>query len=143
MTRFQSVSLLAALLSVAGAISLLLKGGTLLWAGSSLGAWVWLAVGVGLVVGGFKARFIMLPFCRRNRARLEALVRPRWWQCYSPGFFVALVIMIAAGATISRLVAAYPVGLVAVGGFDLALGVALGASGLLCWATSSAKSHGA
>jgi hypothetical protein len=128
--------ILAALVWYAGGFVLLLKGGGLLLEAEVLEPdriWPWLAGVLGLLAGGLKARFIFGKSIKRNLARIAALDRPKVWQFFSPGFFVALAVMIAAGAGLSRLAqGSYPF-LLAVALLDLAIAVALLGSSIVYW----------
>lgn len=132
----RSLNILAALVWYIGGLVLLLKGRSLLVEAEALApglVWPWLAVIAGLLLGGLKARFIFRKSCRRNLDRIAALEQPKIWQFFRPGFFVALVVMIAAGASLSRLAqGSYPF-LIAVATLDLALAVALLGSSIVFW----------
>lgn len=132
----RSLNILAALVWYAGGVVLLLKGGSLLADAAALQpqlVWPWLAAGAGLFFGGLQAGFLFSRSCRKNLDRIAALDRPRIWQFYRPGFFVALAIMIATGATLSRLAHnKYPL-LVAVGFLDISLAIALLGSSYVFW----------
>ena len=132
----RSLHILAALVWYAGGSVLLIKGGSLLVEAEVLEPdriWPWLAGIIGLLLGGLKARFIFGKSIKRNLARIAALDRPRAWQFFSPGFFVALAVMIAAGASLSRLAQdSYPF-LISVAVLDLAIAVALLGSSIVYW----------
>ena len=132
----RTLNILAALVWYAGGIVLLLKGGSLLIEAEALDPgkiWPWLAAILALFLGGWKARFIFGKSIKRNLARIAALDRPRIWQFFSLGFFVALAVMIAAGASLSRLAqGSYPL-LIAVAVLDLAIAVALLGSSIIYW----------
>ncbi len=132
----RTLHILAALVWYAGGIVLLLKGGSLLAEAEALEPerlWPWLAGIFGLCLGGLKARFIFGRSIKRNLARIAALDPRRVWQFFSPGFFVALAVMIAAGASLSRLAeGSYPF-LIAVGVLDLSIAVALLGSSIVYW----------
>ena len=132
----RSLNFLAALVWYAGGIVLVLKGGSLLAEAAALGpglAWPWVAVGVALLAGGLKARFLFSRNCEKNLARIAALEQPRIWQFFRPGFFAALAAMILAGATLSRLAHGRYAMLVSVAALDLALAVALLGSSSVFW----------
>ena len=128
--------ILAALVWYAGGMVLLLKGGSLLSEAEALDpgrTWPWLGGTIALLLGGLKARFIFGRSIKRNLARIAALDGPRIWQFFSPGFFVALAVMIATGASLSRLAHDnYPL-LIAVAVLDLAIAVALLGSSVVYW----------
>jgi uncharacterized membrane protein len=128
--------ILAALVWYAGSIALLLKGGSLLVEAEAIDPeriWPWLAGSMALLMGGLKARFIFGRSIKRNLARIAALDRPRVWQFFSPGFFVALAVMIATGTTLSRLAHGNYALLIAVAVLDLAIAVALLGSSIVYW----------
>lgn len=132
----RTLHILAALVWYAGGIVLLLKGGSLLVEAEALEPgkiWPWLAGILAVLLGALKARFIFGKSIKRNLARIAALDEPRVWQFFSPGFFVALTVMIAAGATLSRLAHGnYPF-LIAVAVLDLSIAVALLGSSVVYW----------
>jgi hypothetical protein len=132
----RTLNILAALIWYAGGIVLLLKGGSLLAEAEALEpglVWPWLAAVAALLFGGLKARSTFGKSIRKNLARIAALDRPRFWQFFSPGFFVALAAMILAGAGLSRLAHGnYPF-LIAVATLDLAIAVALLGSSIVFW----------
>ena len=128
--------ILAALVWYAGGMALLLKGGSLLVEAEAIDPeriWPWLAGALALLLGGLKARFIFGRSIKRNLARIAALDQPRVWQFFSPGFFVALAVMIAAGTSLSRLAHGNYAFLIAVAVLDLAIAVALLGSSIVYW----------
>ena len=132
----RTLHVLAALVWYAGGIELLLKGGSLLIEAEALDpgrSWPWLAGILALLLGGLKARLLFGKSIQRNLARIAALDAPRLWQFFTPGFFVALAVMIVTGASLSRLAHdRYPL-LVAVAVLDLAIAVALLGSSIVYW----------
>ena len=132
----RTLKILAALVWYSGGIAMLLKGRSLLLEAAALRpgeTWLWLAVGGGLLLGVVQARTLFLKSGRRNLRRIAALERPRAWQFFRPGFFGALAVMIAAGATMSRLAHGnYPF-LLFVAGLDLAVAVSLLGSSTVFW----------
>jgi hypothetical protein len=132
----RTLRVLAAFVWYAGGIVLLLKGRELLVEARGLNAelaWSWLAIPAGLALGGLKARYVFVKSCRRNLARIAALLQPRIWQFYSPRFFVALALMITAGVTLSRLAHGSYAFLVGVATLDLSISTALLASSIAFW----------
>jgi hypothetical protein len=132
----RTLRVLAAVVWHIGGLVLLLKGRSLLLEADALqpGSFtVWLVIAAGLMFGGLKARFLFRRSCRKNLKRIAALEQPRIWQFFRPGFFVALGLMIAAGATLSRLAHDNYQLLLGVGLLDLSLAVALLSSGLVFW----------
>jgi hypothetical protein len=133
-TRWLNV--LAAAVWYGGGIALVLKGGSLLVEAEALKpglAWPWVAAGLALVLGGLQARFLFVKSCHKNLSRISALDRPRVWQFYSPRFFFFLALMIATGATLSRLAhGSYPF-LIAVATADFVVAVSLLGSSYVYW----------
>ena len=130
------LNILAALVWYTGGIVLLLKGGSLLLEAEALEPgriWPWLAAILALFLGGLKARYIFGKSIKKNLARIAALDRPRFWQFYSAGFLVALAVMIATGATLSRLAHGNYAFLIAVATLDLSIAVALLGSSIVYW----------
>ena len=128
--------MLAAVVWLTGGIVLLLKAGSLLTAAMHLHVgWFWLviSIAVGLVVGGIKARFIFSKSCHKNLNRIATLPHPRLWQFYSPRFFLFLALMIATGATLSRLAEGNYGMLLCIAALDLTIAVALLGSCPVFW----------
>ena len=130
------LKILAALVWYIGGVVLLLKGSCLLVEAEALRPeqnWPWLAVVVGLFLGGLEAKLLFSETCQKNLDRIAALERPKPWQFFRPGFFVMLTVMILAGATLSRLAHNnYPF-LISVGTLDLSLATALLGSSYVFW----------
>jgi hypothetical protein len=132
----RSLKVLAALVWHGGGIALLLKGGSLLAEADALRpalVWPWLAVVAALVLGGLKAKFLFSKSCQKNLARIASLERPRLWDFFRPGFFVALSIMILVGTSLSRLAHNHYPFLIAVAVLDLGIAVALLGSSYVFW----------
>jgi hypothetical protein len=132
----RTLKVLAAAIWYIGSIILLLKGSQLLLEAHAIMPglpWTWLAVVLGVALGIVKARYVFNRSCRRNLRRIDALESPKLWQFYSPKFFLALALMITAGAILSRLAhGIYPF-LIGVGALDLALSSALLISSHVYW----------
>ncbi len=132
----RSLKILAALVWYIGGVVLLLKGASLLLEAEALRpdkTWPWLAVIAGLFLGSVKARFLFSKSCRKNLARIDGLPRPRIWQFFRPQFFVFLVLMILAGATLSQMAHNnYPF-LIGVAVVDFSIGIALLGSSYIVW----------
>ena len=124
----QTLVVLAALTWVTGGLVLLLKGGELWREASELrpgNLWLWIAVTGGAVFGPLKIYYVFNGACRRNLNRIANLVDPMPWQFFSPRFFLALALMIAAGATASHGAhGSFPL-LIAVATLDFSIAVAL------------------
>jgi len=80
---------------------------------------------IAVVAGGLKARFLFVPNCRRNLARIDALRDPKPWQFFRIRFFIFLLSMIWLGYWLSGRAAGEYGMLLAVSSLDLALSVAL------------------
>ena len=124
----RSLKFLAALFWYGGSLALGLKAGQLFIQAESLKpeqGWLWMSIAGGLIVGGLKGELLFKRSCRANLARIGALEDPRIWQFFRPRFFIFLTLMIALGATLSRLAQDnYPL-LISVAFIDLSVGVAL------------------
>ena len=83
---------------------------------STASFWVWVPIGLGILIGSLKARFIFRKSCQKNLLRIEMLKQPKFWQFYRPQFFLMLATMISAGVMLSRL---------AHGNFSFMLGIAV------------------
>ena len=131
------LKILAAFVWYIGGIALLLKGASLLLEAEALRPdrpWPWVAVIAGLLIGSVKARFLFSKSCKKNLLRIDGLKRPRIWQFYRPRFLIFLVLMILAGATLSRLAHGnYPF-LLGVAVVDFSISIALFGSSYIFWA---------
>lgn len=124
----QTLVVLAALTWLTGGVVLLLKG-TELWHEAREmrpgNLWLWFAIASGVVFGALKIYYVFNAACRKNLERIAHLGDPRLWQFFSPRFFFALALMIAAGATASHGArGSFPL-LVAVATIDFSVAVAL------------------
>jgi len=132
----RTLNILAAVVWHIGGFVLLIKAGTLLLEADSMRPeqnWLWIFVVIGLLLGGLKARYLFSKSCRKNLARIETLDRPLIWQFFRPRFFLALTLMILAGATMSRLAQGHYQSLLGVGTLDLSLAIALLGSSIVFW----------
>ena len=62
-----------------GGFVLMIKGSKLVFEADELNPgqmWPWLAFTSGLLLGGFKAKFLFSTFCQKNLARIETLEQP-------------------------------------------------------------------
>lgn len=124
---------LAAVVWIVGGVVLLVKGFELLYAATEVRSGIWrpVAAGVfGLAIGIAKGWYLFRPRYRANMVRIRDLKQPRLWQFYTPGFFVALAVMVTAGAFLSRAAAGHYGLLLAVGALDLGIATALLGSSL-------------
>jgi hypothetical protein len=127
---------LAALVWYIGAAVLILKGSSLLAEAHDLQPgrfWPAIAVAAGLLIGGLKGILLFTKSCHKNLDRIAGLAEPKLWQFFRPGFFLALALMISAGATLSRLAHGHFKGLIAVAILDLSIGTALLLSSYVFW----------
>ena len=132
----RSLKILAALVWYIGGFVLLLKGASLLREAEALQPgqiWTWIAVIAGLLIGSVKARFLFSKSCKKNLTRIDRLKRPRIWQFYRPRFFVFLMLMILAGATLSRLAHGNYMFLLGVAIVDFSISIALLGSSYIFW----------
>lgn len=125
----------SALLKGTAAVVWLIGGGILSAKGSGLlleaadlhpgFVWSWIGFPAGVVLGVLKGKFLFVPSCRKNLARIDRLDSPRIWQFFSPKFFFALLLMIATGASLSRIAHGRYLMLILVGILDLSIASAL------------------
>jgi hypothetical protein len=122
------LKLLALLTWISGGVVLFLKGYTLfaqaqgLRSGTALNYLPYL---IAITIGSLKARYLFLPSCRRNLARIDALMNPKPWQFFRVWFFVFLISMIVLGAWLSGRAEGNYGMLITVSSIDLTLSVAL------------------
>lgn len=131
---------LAAFVWYTGGFVLLFKGLSLLQEARAIHpGWLWpvLVVMGALLLGGVKAKYLFRKSCRKNLARIDAMTEPKIWQFFRPGFFLALALMIATGAALSRLANGRYVPLLAVSLLDLSIAVALLSSSIVFWQSNS------
>ena len=89
----RTLNILAAIVWYVGGIVLLWKGSSLLVEANELRpelSWPWLAVGLGLVIGGLKAMFLFSKSCQKNLSRITSLDNPKFWQFFRPRFLFFL-----------------------------------------------------
>ncbi len=130
-TSRKTLKLFAFLTWITGSVILFLKGYDLFREEAALrpGAVLnYLPFAVAAVVGSLKARYLFVPACRKNLARIDSLSDPKLWQFFRAGFFVFLFSMILLGAWLSRAAADNYGFLLAVSSLDLTLAVGLGGS---------------
>jgi hypothetical protein len=127
---------LAAVFWFVGGLVLLIKGGNLLLDATALKPGrlePWIAIATAVVIGGIKAKFFFTRSCRKNIARIAALNRPRIWQFFRPFFFLALLLMILIGATLSKFAHSGYHLLLCIAALDLTIAIALLGSGYIFW----------
>ncbi len=139
-TTSHVLKILAAIVWIVGGAVLIIKGISLLLDANYIHAGQilpWLGLLLGILLGALQARYVFTNICRKNLARIEGLEKPRLWQFFRPGFFLALAFMIAAGAILSRWAAGNFIFLVGVAALDLSIGIALLGSGYVFWPFTS------
>ena len=132
----RSLKFIAALIWYTGGCVLMLKGWRLLAEAEALQPgkpWTWLVAAVGVTIGVVKAKVLFVRSCRRNLARIDALKSPRIWQCFRPRFFLFLVVMIMAGAGLSRWAHDNYAFIIGVATLDISISTALFASSYIFW----------
>ncbi len=135
-TSAQTLKILAALLWYLGSAMLGLKGGSLLLEAEMLKPeqnWTWRAIVIGLFIGGLKGKYLFSKSCKKNLARIDLLDKPKVWQFFTPRFFLSLAIMIAAGATLSRMAHNNYIFLLSVAILDISIATALIGSSYVFW----------
>lgn len=137
----RTLKLLAAVVWHIGGLVLLLKARSLLLEADLINGthvWPWVAVVTAVILGSLKARYIFVKSCRKNMVRIDGLERPYVWQFFRPGFFAALILMITAGAVLSRLAHGnYPF-LIGVASLDMSIAIALLGSSFVFWQARTA-----
>ena len=92
---------------------------------------------MGLLGGLFNAKFIFIGKCRENLDRIATLTQPKLWQFFRLRFFVALALMILAGAIMSTMAQTSDPGSLSVASIDLSLGFGLLGSSVAFWTKRS------
>ena len=139
----RSLVILSALFWFGGGFILLIKGASLVMAARRLAPgnfWPVVILLSGLIIGMVKARYLFFKSARKNLSRINTLVQPRWWQFFRPAFFIFLVLMIAAGAMLSRLSHGNYGLLLAVALLDFSVAVGLIGSSTVFWGNCHAPS---
>lgn len=98
-----------------------------------------MAIILGLFMGLIKAKYLFNKSCKKNLARIDALNKPKFWQFFRPRFFLFLIMMIMAGATMSDLAHHNYSFLIGVATLDLSLATALLVSSYNFWKQKSLK----
>jgi hypothetical protein len=132
----RSLKVLAALTWFVGALVLIAKGGSLLAEAYAIRPelhWPWFAIVAGLLLGVLQARHIFNESCQKNLDRIATLERPKVWQFFTARFFLMLVLMILAGAALSRLAHGNYLFLLVVVVLDLGIATALLVSSRVYW----------
>jgi len=135
-TTSRTLKILAALLWYLGGVMLVSKGGSLLVEADMLKPkqnLTWWTIVIGLLIGGLKAKYLFSKSCKKNLARIDLLDKPKIWQFFSPKFFLSLVIMIVAGATLSRMAHNNYIFLLSVAILDISIATALIGSSYVFW----------
>lgn len=134
-TSQRALKILAMTIWLIGVAVLIRKSGALLIEAYALkpSFWVWIAIALGILIGGIKAEYLFHKSCKKNITRINALKTPKLWQFYRPKFFLFLAIVISFGATMSHLAHGNFAFLLIVAIFDLSIATALLFSSILCW----------
>ncbi len=130
------LKVLAAITWYAGSIVLASKGTSLVMEAHAQRPgqrWPWLVLAVGLLAGAVKAGCFFARICRRNLARIDRLTEPELWQFFRPGFFVFLALMVALGASLSKMAHDNYTFLLCVAALDFSLATALLGSSYVFW----------
>jgi len=136
MTTTRTLKILAALVWYMGGVILILKGVNLLIEAEALKleqSWTLVAIVIGTLIGGLKAKYLFSQICEKNLNRIELLSHPKIWQFFKPGFFLFLALMIVTGATLSRLAHHNHGLLISVAILDLSIATALLGSSYVFW----------
>ena len=132
----QLLKILATLLWYIGGLMLVRKCSELIFEAEAIMPkmmWPYLAILLGLILGGLKAKYIFSHACKKNLARIDKLVAPKPWQFYRAGFFFFLGLMIFGGVMLSRMAHGnYPF-LLGVAILDLSIATALLGSSYVFW----------
>ncbi|MFP4624844.1 MAG: hypothetical protein ACLFRX_11740 [Gemmatimonadota bacterium] len=127
-------ALAAATWYVGGAVLVYQGSGYLVEAAGAGAAWpAGAAAAGGVTVGIVRGRSMFREACLRNLRRIDALEYPRVWQFFHPGFFLALVLMVAGGIVLSRLAGVAPWAAVVIGGLELVIATGLLTSSITFW----------
>ncbi len=135
-TSHRTLKILALLLWITGGAMLIRKASELLFEAHALestSAWIWLAIVLGIILGGLKAKYLFRKACKKNLVRIDTLQEPKFWQFYRPNFFLFLALMIGTGATLSRLAHGNFPFLLRVALLDLSIATALLGSSIVFW----------
>ncbi len=132
----KSLIIISALIWYAGSISLFIKTITLLKNAYNIHSNVMIiiiSVLLGIVIGFFKGKYLFIKSCRKNVQRINELRKVRLWLFFKPSFMIALALMIATGATLSRLAEGNYAALLGVSILDLTISTALFYSSFVYW----------
>ncbi|MCP4671852.1 MAG: hypothetical protein GY857_11165 [Desulfobacula sp.] len=143
-TTFRTLKILAALLWYTGGIILVSKGYSLLIKADTLKPgqnWTWMAIVIGLLIGGVKAKYLFNKSCKKNLTRIDLLSQPKIWQFFRPEFFLFLVIMIVTGATLSRMAHNNYIFLISIAILDISIATALMGSSYIFWKEKAFSRH--
>lgn len=95
--------------------------------------WPLYAAFIGIIIGVIKATYLFNKSCKNNLERIDNLTDPYLWMFFRPRFFIFLSLMVATGATLSRLSHGNYPWLIGVGIIDLSVGIALLVSSRVFW----------
>lgn len=132
----KTLKLMAAAVWYIGPIILLNKGASLASDAHDLDPQGWahsLSWIIGIVVGMIKTRYIFIKACRKNLARIDALLTPKLGQFYRARFFLFMATMITLGGFLSRASQGSFPFLVSIAALDISIGTALLLSSKVFW----------
>jgi hypothetical protein len=132
----QTLKRLAALVWYLGVAVLLIKSAGQFLEADRAGAGpllVAFAIFSGLLIGWIKAKYLFIKICRRNLERIDALKKPKLWQCYRIRFYFFLGLMILLGVFLARLAQDASLMLAALGVLELSIATALLVSSRFFW----------
>lgn len=135
-TSQRTLKILAVLVWLVGGVMMVRKASELFLEAHALSdtvTWIWVCMGLGVLLGSIKARFIFRKSCQKNLRRIETLQEPKYWQFYRPQFFLMLAVMISAGVMLSRLAHGNLPFLLGVAVLDLSIASALLISSRVYW----------
>lgn len=130
-TSPQTLKMLAAIIWFTGVVVLVTKSSGLLMSAHQSGAstvYILMAVFSGFVIGVIKTRWLFIPVCKKNLARIKALEKPKLWQCYRKRFFLFLFMMISLGRILAGMAEGNIRGLVLLAVLELSVATGLGLS---------------
>lgn len=133
-TSQNTLKYISALVWIIGGIVLLLKAISLFNDAHSIIPKLTIIIAVvfaAFLAGLLKSKFIMANFCKNNLLRIQNIKNPKIHQFFETKFFFWLIIMIITGIALSRYALGNYSCMLAVGGLDFSLAVALLTSSLV------------
>lgn len=136
MVQHRTVKFFTATIWYGGSIILLLKSADLICAAQQLRPMEychWLIPSFGFPIGALKGYTFFSRACHNNLTRINQLTNPKLWQCYRPQFLFFLLLMVALGATLSRIAQNNYWLLCGVAALDISISTALLTGGRMFW----------